>query len=77
MFDFMTNFGARRTPFSLKDVFDCTSDSMLGMQSSNSMFESPKYKCQFRNTKKSEHSLKKIWYEVIKDYSMRTNSNLH
>jgi len=30
MFDFMTGFGERRTPFYIKDVFDMSKDTFMG-----------------------------------------------
>jgi len=58
LFDFMTSFGDWRTPFSIKDVFDCVTNSLLGMESTTSLFENTKYKVKIGDKLWNSHSLK-------------------
>jgi hypothetical protein len=76
-FDHILGYGKRRSPFCIKDVFDCKKDTMMGMQSTSSLFDEKKYGFSINQKHKLGYNLKKMWYEAFKSYSKLTKHNLH
>lgn len=68
-FDHLLGYGKWRTPFCVKDVFDCKKDTIFGMQSTSSMFDDFKYGYSFNFKRKAGYNIKKIWHGAMKSYS--------
>jgi hypothetical protein len=76
-FDHILGYGKRRSPFCIKDVFDCKKDTFMGMQSTSSMFDEKKYGFSINHKYKNGVNLKKIWFEAFKSYSRLSKQNVH